>query len=283
MPTVILCFVATYYAVRFSRLIDERLAGVRATVFPRVFARPLELRRGQALTDRQLVDRLNDLGYAHRDHIEKPGEFVIGTGAVAIMPRGPELKGQIVRVVFQRPAPPEVKNAARRAPPRPADRVLRLEIGTKTSERLKLDAPVLTALNGGEREKRRPVALAAMPQRMQEAVLAIEDRRFYEHPGVDPIGIVGAAISNLRGKNKYTAGASTITQQVARNVFLPKMFPGMTLRDAREKSWRRKLLEAWVSLILTTRASKGAILEIYLNDMTLGQRGSFGIVGVAEA
>ena len=88
-------------------------------------------------------------------------------------------------------------------------------------------------------------------------------------------------LSNLRGRRQYMAGASTITQQVARNVFLPKMFPGMTLRDAREKSVRRKLLEVWVSLILTTRASKDAILEMYLNDMTLGQRGSFGIVGVA--
>src|SRR5438034_1083984 len=61
------------------------------------------------------------------------------------------------------------------------------------------------------------------------------------------------------------------------------MFPGMTLKDAREKSWRRKLLEMWVSVIITTRASKDAILEMYLNDMALGQRGSFGVVGVAEA
>jgi penicillin-binding protein 1B len=61
------------------------------------------------------------------------------------------------------------------------------------------------------------------------------------------------------------------------------MFPGMTLKDAREKSFRRKLLEVWVALIITTRASKDAILEMYLNDMTLGQRGSFGIVGVPEA
>src|SRR5882672_10845032 len=118
---------------------------------------------------------------------------------------------------------------------------------------------------------------------MQQAVLAIEDRRFYEHPGIDPIGIVGAIVTNIRGTRAYTVGASTITQQVARNVFLPRMFPGMTLKDAREKSWRRKLLEAWVSIIITTRASKDAILEMYLNDMTLGQRGSFGIVGVPEA
>ena len=94
---------------------------------------------------------------------------------------------------------------------------------------------MLTALISGEREKRRPVALSAIPARMTQAVLAIEDRRFYEHPGVDPIGIVGAVFSNIRGKRAYTAGASTITQQLARNVFLPKIFGGMTLQDAREQ------------------------------------------------
>ncbi len=284
IPAAALCVVAGYYYVRFAHLIDARLHGERATVFPRVFARPLELRRGQALTDRQLIDRLNDLGDAQRAQVEKPGEFAIGSGEVAIMSRAPELKGEIVRVVFQRPPAPDVRAAGRRAPPpRPADHVQRLELGNKASDRLTLEAPVLTALAVGGREKRRPVALAAIPPRMTEAVLAIEDRRFYDHPGIDPIGIAGALLSNIRGTRGYTVGASTITQQVARNVFLPKMFPGMTLKDAREKSIRRKLLEAWVSVIITTRASKDAILEMYLNDMTLGQRGSFGIVGVPEA
>jgi penicillin-binding protein 1B len=286
IPTIILCFAATYSYVRFAGLIDARLEGARETVFPRVLARPLELRRGQFMSDRQLIDRLNELGYANREYPEKAGEFAIGSGTIAIMPRAPELKGQVVRVVFQKPAVPDGKSASktapRRAPPRPPDRIQRLELGTKASERLVLDAPVLTAL-GGERAKRRPVALSAIPARMTQAVLAIEDRRFYEHPGIDPIGIVGAIVTNIRGKRAYTAGASTITQQVARNVFLPKMFPGMTLKDAREKSFKRKLLEAWVALIITTRASKDAILEMYLNDMTLGQRGSFGIVGVPEA
>jgi penicillin-binding protein 1B len=286
IPAMLLVVAAGYYYVRFSRLIDARLHGERSTVFPRVLARPLELRRGQAMTEQQLVDRLNELGYAHRDQLEKAGEFAIGAGAVAIMPRVSELNGQAVRVIFQRPPAPDPKTASRAkkpAPPRVPDRVQRLELGNKPSERLVLDAPVLTALGGGEREKRRPVALAAIPERMQQAVLAIEDRRFYEHPGFDPIGMVGALLSNIRGKRAYTAGASTITQQVARNVFLPKMFPGMTLQEARQKSWRRKALEIWVSFIITTRASKDAILEMYLNDMTLGQRGSFGIVGVPEA
>ncbi|MGH9144924.1 MAG: transglycosylase domain-containing protein, partial [Vicinamibacterales bacterium] len=285
VPAVLLLVAATYYYIRFSRLIDARMHGERSTVFPRVLARPLELRRGQAMTEQQLVDRLNELGYAHRDRLEKAGEFAIGAGAVAIMPRVSELGGQAVRVVFQRPPAPVVKAVSRpkkAPPPRVPDRVLRLELGAKASERLTLDAPVLTAL-GGEREKRRPVALSVIPERMQQAVLAIEDRRFYEHPGFDPIGMIGAVLSNISGRRAYTAGASTITQQVARNVFLPKMFPGMTLQEARQKSLRRKMLEIWVSVIITTRASKDAILEMYLNDMTLGQRGSFGIVGVPEA
>ena len=286
IPTVLLGLVATYYYIRFAHLIDARLHGERETVFPRVLARPLELRRGQGMTEQQLFDRLNELGYTHRDKAEKAGEFAVGNGAVAIMPRVAGLKGQIVRVVFQRPTAPDPKAARGKKPPPPprvADRVQRLEIAARPVERVVLDAPVLTALGGGEREKRRPVSLKAIPARMQQAVLSIEDRRFYEHPGFDPIGMVGAVISNMRGKRAYTAGASTITQQVARNVFLPKMFPGMTLQEARQKSWRRKALEIWVSVIITTRASKDAILEMYLNDMTLGQRGSFGIVGVPEA
>jgi penicillin-binding protein 1B len=283
IPFVLVCFLAGYYYVSFARLIDERLHGERVRVLPRVFARPLELRRGQSMTERQLVDRLNDLGYAQRARVEKPGEFAILPGAVAILPRGPETKGKVVRVLFQKPAKPDARAAARRTPPRPPDRVDRLELGTQASERLTLDTPVLTSLIGGEREKRRPVALAAIPPRMTQAVMAIEDRRFYDHPGIDPIGMVGALIRNLRGKHAYTAGASTITQQVARNVFLPKMFPGMTLQEARAKSLRRKLLEIWVSIVLTQRASKDEILEMYLNDMSLGQRGSFGVVGVPEA
>ena len=164
MPAVVLCVAATYYYVSFAHLIDARLHGERDRVLPRVFARPLELRRGQSLTERQLVDRLNDLGYAQRARPEKPGEFAIGDGAVAIMPRSADLKGQIVRVVFQRPPAAKPRREAGREtgasrPPRTPDRVERLELGNKPSERLMLDAPVLTSLVGGEREKRRPVAL----------------------------------------------------------------------------------------------------------------------------
>src|SRR5437762_5331097 len=104
VPAVALAVAAVYYYISFGRLIDPRLHGERERVFPRVFARPLELRRGQALTDRQLIDPLNDLGYSQRAAVEKPGEFAVTPGTVAVMARAPETKGQAVRVVFQRPA-----------------------------------------------------------------------------------------------------------------------------------------------------------------------------------
>jgi penicillin-binding protein 1B len=283
VPTLAAAVFAGYSYSRLAHILDDRLHGERIRVFPRVYARPLELHRGSSMSDRQLVDRLNDLGYAERSRPEHPGEFAIGSNTVLIEPRSPAFRRQLVRVDFQKPRT-NVKPVSRRAPPpRAPDRIERLTIGAQSSEGLELDAPLLTSLVSGEREKRRPVALAAIPPLLVQAVLAIEDRRFYEHPGIDPIGIVRALVSNLRGTHAYTAGASTITQQVVRNIFLPKMFPGMTLQAAREKSPRRKLLEMWVSIVLTQRASKDEILEMYLNDMNLGQRGSFSIVGVAEA
>ena len=274
-----LCVATTYYYVGFSRLIDQRLHGERDRVLPRVFARPLEIRRGQSMSNRQLIDRLNELGYAQRSAVEKPGEFTDTGAVVSIMPRGPEAKGGVVRIGFeQRPA--NTRNPKR--PPRVSDHVVRLERGTRETDHLTLEAPVLASISAGEREKRRPVALTAIQPRMVQAVLSIEDRRFYEHPGIDPIGMGGAAFSYVTGRRARMAGGSTITQQLVRNVFLPK-FEGMTLETARERSPRRKVLEMFVSIILTIKASKDDILEMYLNDVPLGQRGSFAILGVSEA
>ena len=249
-------------------------------MLPRVFARPLELRQAESLTNQQLIDRLNDLGYAERPHAEKAGEFEIAPGAIAIVPRSADFGGRVVKVIFQKPVPAG-RGAARRPPQKPSDHIEQLLVGADVRERLTLDAPVLSAI-GGEREKKRQMALSAMPQRMVQAVLAIEDRRFYEHPGVDPIGVAGAVFSYATGRRSQLAGASTITQQLVRNVFLPN-YEGMTLQEARERGWRRKTLEIGVSLVLTSRATKEDILEMYLNDVPLGQRGSFAIFGVPEA
>jgi penicillin-binding protein 1B len=287
VPLVLAFFLTGYYYVRFAQLLDDRLHGTRQRVFPRVFARPLELRRGQAMTEVQLVDRLNDLGYAQRPEAERPGEFALGDGVITIRARATDLRGKTVRVTFRAPVPAAKGSATKKPPPRPAraDRVQRLDLDDRAAERLVLETPLLTSLVTGEREKRRQVALGAIPTRMVQAVLAVEDHRYYDHPGIDPVAILRAVVSNLGGSTQLS-GASTITQQVVRNVFLPQ-FDGWTLQLARQQSgWagvRRKLLEQFLALVLNTRASKDEILEIYLNDMPLGQRGSFAIVGVAEA
>src|SRR4029079_597951 len=128
---------------------------------------------------------------------------------------------------------------------------------------------------------RRRVALEAIPARMQEAVLAIEDRRFYYHPGVDPIRIIGAVFTNMFGSRTYLVGASTITQQLARNFFLTDQM--IVEQQTRQRSYGRKALEQFMSLVLETKATKKEILELYLNDVYLGNRGSFALHGVAEA
>jgi penicillin-binding protein 1B len=280
VPLLALLAAGIYYYISFSRFIDARLHGERDRVLPRVFARPLELRRGQSLTEQQLIDRLNDIGYTERAQPDKPGQFALGGGAVAILPRSADLKGQLVRVVFQRPAPPGRTPARSRAPARVPDHIDGLEIGKAPADRVVLDTPILTSIVS-EREKRRPVALNVVPPHMVQAVLAIEDRRYYSHPGIDPIGIAGAVFSYARGRRER-GGASTITQQLVRNVFLPT-FEGMSLQSARARSAKRKLLEQFLAIVLTQRASKDEILEMYLNDVPLGQRGSFAIFGVAEA
>jgi penicillin-binding protein 1B len=279
VPLIAGCFAAGYYYVSISRMIDERLVGERQRVLPRVFARPLQLRRGQAMSDHELIDRLNDLGYTARERANHPGEFAIGDGEISLVPRSPDHTRGAVRILFRLPTP------AGRKPPRkpvPADQVRRIEIGGAAADAVTLDAALLTSLYGTQREKRRPVALGLIPPPMVQAALAIEDHRFYEHPGIDPIGMAGAMLSYLIGRRDYLAGGSTITQQLVRNVFLPN-FPGMDLRSARARSLRRKALEMFVSVVLTLRASKDEILELYLNAVPLGQRGSFAIHGVSEA
>ena len=266
-----------YYYVQFSRLIDARLHGERDRVIPRVFARPLTFNRGQVISPGEIVARLNDVGYAERARADRPGEFAIGERMVTFLPRGGQFAGRAVQVSF---TPVPVRKAGSKAPP-PPERIARIGVDGKAAPGVSLDPPALMGLATGSREKRRRVALDAIPRRVQEAVLAIEDRRFYYHPGVDPVRMVGALITNLTGRRGYLVGASTITQQLARNFFLTEEMAEE--QQTRQRSFRRKLLEQFMALILETKATKDEILELYLNDVYLGHRGSFALHGVAEA
>jgi penicillin-binding protein 1B len=277
-----------YTYARYASLIDARLHGQREHFLPRVFGRPMELRRGQALSERQLVDRLNDLGYAERPRPGNPGEFTVAENTVTLRPRGGDGAGKTYRATFNKP--PTLKPGTP-LPPGGIDRLERLEaLGVGSRETVTLETPLLTSLMTGEREKRRQVRLGQVPSHVVNAVLAIEDRRFYDHPGVDPIRMVGALVTNVAGDKPYLVGGSTITQQLVKNTFLAAVIANPLERSRSSlvpalpslESWRRKLTEQFMALVLERRASKDEILEFYLNEVYLGQRGSFGIHGVAE-
>ncbi len=199
---------------------------------------------------------------------------------ILLVSRGGDHPGQLLRVGFDEP---QAKPATAKTPAVPAapQRVATLAAAGRSLDRLTLDPPLLTALMSTSREKGRQVPIASIPPRMIQAVLSIEDRRFYEHPGIDPIRMVGALVTNLRGEKRYLVGGSTITQQLARNFFLTEQLAQEAATG--QRSMRRKLLEQFMAVILERKASKDEILELYMNDVYLGQRGSFGIHGVAEA
>jgi penicillin-binding protein 1B len=267
-----------YYYVQFSRIIEARLHGERDRVVPRVFARPLTLYSGQGLTELELVARLNDVGYTEKSRVERPGEFALDRRAIVLVPRGGDHAGQPVRIIF---AEPRLAKTAQRTTAAASDRIDRVEARGRHVAEVTLDAPMLTGLITGTREKRRRVPLASIPARMQEAVLAIEDRRFYAHPGIDPISVVSAIVTNLRSDRRYPVGRSTLTQQLSRMFFLSAEFNAEL--QSGQRSYRRKALEAFMAIILETKATKEEILELYLNDVYLGNRGSFALHGVAEA
>jgi penicillin-binding protein 1B len=261
VPVVALSVFIGYSYVNFSRMIDARMNGELQRTDPRIFARPVTFHRGQSVTLRQMVDRLNDLGYAQRAKAEQPGEFTIGREAIVFVARSGDQQGKTIRLAF-----------GGRGSAEPSGIVAIEQSGKRqTLERLSLDAPLITALVTEGREKRRDVPLGAIPPRMVQAVLAIEDRRFYDHPGIDPIGTVRAVLTNVFGTRRYLSGGSTLTQQLVRNTFLTQ-----------EKTLKRKFSEWLMSVALERRLSKDQVLELYLNDVWLGQRGSFAIHGVPE-
>ena len=120
-------------------------------------------------------------------------------------------------------------------------------------------------------DDRVPVRLADVPRHLVDAVLAVEDRRFYQHAGIDVSRIAGAALANLRAA-RFAEGGSTITQQLVKNLFL-------TAR----RSPIRKVRELAIALVLERRHTKEEILEAYLNEIYLGQDGAYAVRGVGRA
>ena len=255
LPVVIGSSVLIYYYLKFNVMVDRRLQGERWQVPARLYARPLVLRLGMPMTVRGLVNILNGLKYEEKDDIPAAsGEFAVGARTVTFMPRGSNLSEPIL-VSIDKDELKEMRG-----------------LSTKRSyATLTLEPELLTYLFDETREKRRVVHYEEYPDHLVKAVLAIEDRRFFSHPGLDPPALVAAIIRNARTQSEVPHGASTITQQLVKNFFLTP-----------ERTLRRKTQEALLAFVLERRANKKDILELYLNDVYLGQAGSFSINGMGE-
>jgi len=272
LPIVIGASVLIYEYMRFSVLVEQRLRGERGRLPSRVYARPLVLRPGIVLAPDDLVKVLNGLRYAQRASVPaEAGQFSVSSAGVTFFPRAVESGAQeplLASFATDKQRVTRLKD-------------LRAAAGRKRYPEQSLEPELVTYLFEEEREKRRRVGLEELPDHLVKAVLAIEDRRFFSHPGLDPLRLVAAAFRNLRTESAVPHGGSTITQQLCKNFFL-------THTDERgyrsaERSYRRKVQEALLAFVLERRASKQDILELYLNDVYLGQAGSFGITGVGEA
>lgn len=230
--------------------------------FPsRIYARPLVLRPGLPLAPEELVARLKRLGYTESsDSPRRPHEF---------RPRGREIELYTASVELP---DGEVPGRAARVSFRKGGTVaaIRDPSGVALAD-LVLEPELLATLAGDGAEDRTVLPLAAFPDHLIRAVVVAEDRRFFRHRGVDPLSVLRALSVNLR-RGGIVQGGSTITQQTIKNLFLGS-----------ERTWSRKLEEARMALALETLIPKERILEIYLNEVYLGQRNGVAVCGLGEA
>jgi penicillin-binding protein 1B len=276
LPVVVGSSYLIYQYLRYSRLIESRLKGERWMVPSRLFARPTVLRIGLPLTRAQLVNTLNGLKYEEKSEgPAQPGEFVVTEGAVILFPRTPPsdpgATHEPILVAFEKDKRDQFDKI----------RELRGRVSRRPYTQHTLEPELITYLFDESREKRRLVAYADIPDNVKYAVLAIEDRRFFSHPGLDPLALAARILRNLRSDSATPYGGSTITQQLIKNYFLREV-------DARgyrvaPRTFRRKTQEALMAFVLERRASKEEILELYLNEIYLGQVGSFSVNGVGQA
>jgi penicillin-binding protein 1B len=233
----------------------------RLSLPTRIFADYTPLRAGTQLTPDDLLAKLDRLGYREaKNGVAQPGDYAHGGSQVDVYlrafshPSG-RYDTQPVRITFSSSGIGQVVSLR----------------GSSAVDNAALEPELLTSILGEQLENRRPVTLDQVPKSLQDAVVATEDVRFWHHPGVDPIGMTRAVFRNLRAGG-VSEGASTLTQQLVKNYYLTS-----------ERTYKRKIVEAFMAVILDAKYSKREIMEAYLNDIYLGRNRSISILGVGEA
>lgn len=251
---------AFFYGVHLDRVIRGKFEGQRWALPARVYARPLELYIDRSLSPDRFQSELDRLNYHRVAAPASPGTYRREDDRFLVRTRpfrfwdGSE-PARHLDIQFT------------------ADRVAGLEDadGGPDPALVRLDAMLIASIYPTHNEDRVLVRRKGLPDLLVKTLMAVEDRKFYRHLGVDPRGILRAAYSNLRA-GTVVEGASTLTQQLVKNFYLNA-----------DRTFERKLKEAFMALLLERRYSKDEILEAYANEIYLGQDGSRAIHGFGLA
>jgi penicillin-binding protein 1B len=261
LALVVLCFLG-YDWFRLSSIGSSRYVG-QGWKFPtRVYADWKDFRAGDLLSSSSL-QRLLDRAHYQRSvkRPTDPGRYRVNGPVFEIYLRAFTYPD---RVEHGSPVTVRIQNG----------RVESLGNGFGTAEGrglLRVDPELLGEFADPARERRSYVPLSRLPRQLVLATIASEDRRFYHHWGLDLLGMGRATMRNMAART-VVEGGSTITQQLVKNLFL-----------SHERSFWRKFHEAFLAVLVELRYSKDQILEFYLNQIYLGQRGSWSVCGVEEA
>jgi penicillin-binding protein 1B len=258
--------VFAYFYSSYSTMIDARLRGDILIRTTGIYAAPRSIRDGQSSwTLTSLKTYLDSLGY-------------VDSGKEADVRRGRyQIKGNTIEI---RTSGDAVINSARQFPNiavtfnaggKGVDKIVDLD-SKKTLNSALLEPEQLTAVsNEKEKQKQKLISYKDLPQDYINAVVAIEDRQFFEHSGVNVRGIFRALLRNA-SEGEAQQGGSSITQQLVKNFFLTP-----------ERTLKRKSQEIMISLVLETKLKKEEIFQLYANEIFMGQNGSYSIHGVGEA
>jgi penicillin-binding protein 1B len=237
--------------------------GRRWDIPAQVYAAPLELYAGRAVSAEDLVAELKRLGYREDPRLQGPGSYRLGLGRLELATRGFSFAGdiepdQLVSIGFV---------GGRIA-------ALRDSRGGSTAI-VRLNPLLIGSLFPSHGEDRLIVAPGEIPPLLTDTLKAVEDRRFDSHFGVDPIAVARAMFVNVSA-GEIREGASTLTQQLVRSYFLTNARSGAA-------AWWRKIREAFMAVALELRYEKSDLLHAYVNEIYLGQDGARAIHGFGLA
>lgn len=245
--------------IYFDKKIERRLDGLAWTLPAQVYARPLLLKPQQAISQKVLIAELRLLNYRPVERVHGAGQFSVNGNRVELFrrsfdfPEGIELQEKI-SVTFAN------------------GNITSLQ--TSFGEDLplfKLDPLLLSRLHSEQIEDRVFVPFEKIPDLFIDTLLLMEDRNYYHHQGVSPLAIVRAFLVNFKAGHTVQGG-STLTQQLAKNLFLTE-----------KRSLWRKFQEAYIAVLMDHKYSKDKLLEAYLNEVYLAQNGQTGVYGIGLA